>query len=100
MWRIERGGGWLTGCGPSVREALRITGWTAGRRIDTLTWSWRLEAVGFELNDVATAVPIAPSGRPGSTTDRDHPRRAYRGRANRAMCRGVGPRSEIAFPLQ
>lgn len=54
--RIERIGGLLTGCGPSVLEALRAAGWGAGRRIDTETWTQRLVAVGFEFNDVAIAV--------------------------------------------
>ncbi|MFJ6405876.1 SUKH-3 domain-containing protein [Streptomyces hydrogenans] len=56
VWRIERSGGWLTGCGPSVGEAVRAAGWSAGRRVDVVTWTRRLEAAGFEVNDVAAAV--------------------------------------------
>ncbi|OOQ48125.1 hypothetical protein AFM16_36710 [Streptomyces antibioticus] len=43
-------------CGPSVWEALRIAGWSAGRRIDTEIWTRQLVTAGFTLNDVATAV--------------------------------------------
>ncbi|WP_329154622.1 SUKH-3 domain-containing protein [Streptomyces anulatus] len=52
---MERIGGLLTGCGPSVLEALGAAGWSAGRRVDTGTWTRKLVAAGFELNDVATA---------------------------------------------
>ncbi|MET9674815.1 SUKH-3 domain-containing protein [Streptomyces sp. NPDC006482] len=37
-------------------EALRTAGWSAGRRIDTATWTQRLVAAGFEFNEVAAAV--------------------------------------------
>lgn len=52
---MERIGGLLTGCGPSVWEALGAAGWSAGRRIDTEAWTRKLVAAGFEFNDVATA---------------------------------------------
>ncbi|MFB7483236.1 SUKH-3 domain-containing protein [Streptomyces anulatus] len=36
-------------------EALGAAGWSAGRRVDTGTWTRKLVAAGFEFNDVATA---------------------------------------------
>lgn len=45
-------------CGhsPTVLDALRVAGWTAGRKIATADWTQRLTGAGFELNDVAMAV--------------------------------------------
>jgi hypothetical protein len=46
----------LTGCGPSVLEALGAAGWTAGRKIATGDWAQQLTAAGFELNEAAVGV--------------------------------------------
>src|ERR1044072_2617970 len=54
--RMERTSGLLTGCGPSVLEALTLAGWTAGRHVATADWTQRLTAAGFELNDAASRV--------------------------------------------
>lgn len=53
---MERIGGSLRGCEPSVLDALSVAGWTAGRRIATADWTQELTAAGFELNEVALGV--------------------------------------------